>query len=455
MKGLRLPSILFFFLLAFCSGMFHANALPGPLMIPWPEPDDDDLTIRVSVAGPGDELYVWWGHIALIIEDRRTQESRLYDYGLFSFETEHFYTNFAKGRLLFSCAASPAVRNIAQFILTNRDVTFYTLDLPPETKELVRAFAENNVRPENRNYLYHHFKDNCATRIRDIIDLATNGQFSEAFLDAPGRFTLRQHVLRHTWFAPIPEWFMSNSMGQDIDVPTTVWQEMFLPSEIGARIEDFRYRDMYGRERNLVKSVDVINRAVDRPPVLEAPRRQWPRQLLLSLCIAGLFALLLARRRKPAAAIALGLSQSLLGIFFGIVGFLDFFMSFFTQHDYTWHNMNLLFINPLLLAAIPLGILYAFSRNTARRHLCEFLLKALWSLVLLGGILSMLLQLLPQFWQQNQISLALVLPFAAMLSFVPDIAGKVRQRYFPRSSKRPNNEKVQKYGSQGYSRIGH
>jgi hypothetical protein len=370
---------------------------------------------------------VWWGHIALIIEDRRTGENRLYDYGLFSFETDHFYTNFAKGRLLFSCGVSRAERNIAQFILTNRDVTFYTLDLPPETKELVRKFAEENVRPENRNYLYHHFKDNCATRIRDIIDLATNGQFSEAFLDAPGRFTLRQHVLRHTWFAPIPEWFMSNSMGQDIDVPITVWQEMFLPSEIGVRIEDFRYRDIYGRERNLVKSVAVINRAVDRPPVLDAPRRQWPRQLILSLCIAAFFGLLLAHRRKPAAAIALGLSQSLLGLFFGIVGFLDFFMAFFTQHDYTWHNMNLLFVNPLLLAAVPFGILYAFPRDTARRDFWGFLLKSLWSIVLAGGILSMILWTLPWFWQRNEISLALVLPFAAVLSFVPDIAGRIRR----------------------------
>jgi hypothetical protein len=36
--------------------------------------------------------------------------------------------------------------------------------------------------------------------------------------------------------------------------------------------------------------------------------------------------------------------------------------------------------------------------------------------VFLGGVLSLLLRLLPGFYQQNQVTLALVLPFAAILS---------------------------------------
>jgi hypothetical protein len=123
------------------------------------------------------------------------------------------------------------------------------------------------------------------------------------------------------------------------------------------------------------------------------------------------------------------LSQALLGLIFGISGLLAFFMSFFTNHDYTWHNMNLLFVNPLLLAAIPLGILYAFPRDTFRRNFWEFLLKVLWSCVLLGGILSMVLWIMPRFWQQTQVTLALVLPFAAILSFLPDMAGRFKRQY--------------------------
>jgi hypothetical protein len=425
MKGTRILSLLIFLLLV--------RIIPLSAQLLWPESDNDELTIRISVMGPGNELYFWWGHIALIIENNYLQEKRLYDYGLFSFENDHFFTNFALGRLLSSCGASRAERNIAEYVQLNRDVTFYTLDLPRETKELVREFAEENVLPENRNYWYHHFRDNCATRIRDIIDLATNGQFSDAFLDAPGRFTLRQHVRRHTWFSPFMDWFLSFAMGQDIDTPTTVWQEMFLPAEIGARIADFHYTDIYGRERNLVKSVDVINVSENRPLPLDIPRKQWPRELLLSLCIAAFLGLLITRREKPGIRILLGLSHSLLGLVFGISGLLAAFMSFCTNHDYTYHNMNLLFVNPLLLAAVPLGLLYAFPRDPFRGNFWGFLLKALWSYVVIAGIFSMLLWVLPRFWQQTQVTLALVLPFAAALSFAPDMVLRLKRQYFWRS----------------------
>ncbi|MFP3040439.1 DUF4105 domain-containing protein [Treponema primitia] len=421
MKGPRILSFLFFLLLV--------RVLPLPAEYQWPEPDKDDLTIRISVMGPGDELYFWWGHIALIIEDRASRVKKLYDYGLFSFENDNFFVNFAFGRLLYSCGVSRAENNIAGYILSNRDVTFYTLDLPRETKEKVRQFAEENVRPENKDYWYHHFRDNCATRIRDIVDLATDGQFSEAFLNAPGRFTLREQVQRHTWFNPFMDWFLSYAMGQDIDVPTTVWQEMFLPSEIGARITDFRYIDNRGQERNLVKSVDVINVSENRPLPLDIPRKQWPRELLLSLCIAAFLGLLMAYREKVEIRVALGLSQSILGLIFGISGTIAFFMSFFTNHDYTYHNMNLLFINPLLLAAVPLGLLYAFPRDIFRGRFWGFLLKALWSYVVIAAIFSMVLRILPRFWQQSQVSLALVLPFAAVLSLAPDRILRFKRQY--------------------------
>ncbi|MDR2102726.1 MAG: DUF4105 domain-containing protein [Treponema sp.] len=325
----------------------------------------DRLTVKIAVMGPGDELYFWWGHIALVIEDRITGRSLFYDYGLFSFDNENFFVNFALGRLLYSCGVSPAERNYQGYIRTNRDISIYTLDIPAEAKEKVRRFAEINVLPENRDYYYHHFRDNCATRIRDILDLAVDGQFKERFAQAPGRYTLRQHVRRHTWFSPFFDWLLNFLMGQDIDQPLTIWEEMFLPGEIGARIRDFRYIDPAGKERPLVSAVETLNRAVNRPEVLDAPRRQWPRELLLGFLIAGVSAGLLLRNRGKAGfpRLCLGMLQSCLGLFFGLAGAVLFFMTFFTNHDYTYHNSNILYINFLLLGAVPLGIISAFTKN--------------------------------------------------------------------------------------------
>ncbi|MDR3161173.1 MAG: DUF4105 domain-containing protein [Spirochaetaceae bacterium] len=381
----------------------------------------DYLTFKVAVMGPGDELYFWWGHVALIVEDAVSGTSRFYDYGVFSFREDNFFFNFAFGRLLYYCVAPPTEAALQSYLRTNRDITLYTLDLSAENKEAVWRFAERNVLPENRYYYYHHFKDNCSTRIRDLLDLALEGQFKARFADAPGRFTLRQHVRRHTWFSPFFDWFLNFLMGQDIDRPLTIWEELFLPSEVGRRIADFRYTDAAGTERPLVSSVEVLNRAVGRHPVLETPRRQWIRELVLSLVIALVLALISRlRKAKPEPGRLLwGLAQSALGLFFGIAGLLLAFLTFFTNHDYTYHNSNILYINPLLLAAVPLGIILAAGRNPKRRLLAERLLRGLWTYVFLGGILSLLIRALPVFYQQNQVTLALVLPFALVLSFIP------------------------------------
>jgi hypothetical protein len=221
-------------------------------------------------------------------------------------------------------------------------------------------------------------------------------------------------------------------MGRDIDTPLTVWQEMFLPAEVGKRINEFWYTDSTGTSRKLVTDEEVLNRAVGRPPVLETPRRQWPAELAAGIAAAVLLALaLFLQTKRPALGqVVVGLCHSLLGLFFGFVGLLLFFMANFTNHDYTFHNSNILFVNPLLLAALPLGILYAKSRNEAKRIVPEALLKALWLLSLLGLFLSMLIKLFPGLHQQNLVDQMLVLPVFLVLVLEPWGIRRILERIF-------------------------
>jgi hypothetical protein len=381
----------------------------------------EHLTLKAAVMGPGDEVYFWWGHIALVVEDSISGRAWFYDYGIFSFDTENFYVNFALGRLLYRCGVSPAELNYRVYTMTNRDITLYTLDLPPETREEIWRFADTNVLPENRNYYYHHFKDNCATRIRDILDLATGGQFKKAFGEAPSPFTLRQQVRRHTWFSPFMDWLLNFLMGQDIDVPITAWQEMFLPQAIGDYIADFRYTDVRGTERKLVSDIEALNRAVNRPPVLEKPRRQWPRELAFGVGLAVVLVIpRLFRKSRPGLGVLWGLFQALLGLFFGVVGTVLFFMTFFTDHDYTWHNINVLFVNPLWFAALVWGIRLACAPGIGKREHADFLLRWFWTGVFILCFLTIPVKLLPFFYQQNQVTQALLLPLTFVLSWFPE-----------------------------------
>ena len=387
----------------------------------------DPLTLKVAVIGPGNELYFWWGHIGIVIEDNTRGQVRFYDWGVFSFENENFFANFALGNLFFSCMVSWAESYYETYIRTNRDITLYTLDLPMEKKEAVLAFAENNVLPENRDYRYHHFRDNCATRVRDILDMALDGQFSDEFGEAPGRYTLRQHVRRHTWHNQFIDWLLNFLMGQGIDLPTTVWEEMFLPSEIGAKIKDFRYTDNEGRERALVSSVETIYRAKGRPEVLDVPLLQWPKELLFSLVVSGLLLLsyLLLGKLKN-YRVPIGIINSFFGLFFGIAGSLLFFMTFISAHDYTYDNSNIFFVNPLFLALIPLGLIFAFSASDKKRFIAARVLKVFWICTLLGGFFTMVIKLFPMFYQQNQVTQALLLPITLTMIFIMSRLGRLK-----------------------------
>jgi len=394
----------------------------------------ENLTLKVAVIGPGEELYFWWGHIALIIEDSDTGLSSFYDYGLFSFDNENFFVNFAMGRLLYSCGVSSTERNVQGYKDKNRNIVFYTLDIPPETRLKVKEFADINVLPENRDYFYHHFLDNCSTRIRDIIDLATDGQFKELYENEASRFTLREHVRRHTWFSPPIDWILNFWMGQVIDTPITAWEDMFLPSEVGKRIGEFYYTDINGERRKLVSGGETIYEAHDRPAVLDVPRVQWPRQLAFSLVLSAIFGFFfyLYSRNIRAGRILAGFSMSICGLVFGAASLLLYFLNLFTNHDYTFENANMIFATPLLLAAVPSGICYALTKRTDKLIKYDELLRLIWILAAAGIVLSMLIKLLPWLYQDNLTDQMLMLPIAVLFACQPVGLRLVIKKYFSR-----------------------
>jgi hypothetical protein len=229
--------------------------------------------------------------------------------------------------------------------------------------------------------------------------------------------SIRQHIRRFTWFRPVSDWFLDFLMGRDLDAPTTLWDEMFLPVEVGRNIVDFTYTDSSGAEHKLVSSVELLNASRKRPPILNAPLRRWPGDLLLGVLAAVLVMGIrgLRKKRPLAGRIAWGLCHSAAGLCLGITGCVLVYAWFFMKNDYIQQNINLLFINPLLLAAVPLGIFSAAGRLTVIKP--EKWLRILWTYAAAAGILTQFLRILPAFSQQNQPVAALILPAAAVLSF--------------------------------------
>ena len=394
-------------LILFFSGGFLAAADENPM---------DNLLFKIAVFGPSDDIYIWWGHAGLIVQNMATGFGRIYDWGIFSFSGDSFVRAYALNDIKYRCAVSPSIVDIENYTAEDRDIVMYTLDLNPSQKKAILDYADNNVLPENCWYVYHQFGDNCSTRIRDLVDIGTGGQFKEYFENAPGRFTLREHMRRFTWYSPFYDWFLAFLLGRSIDRNISMWEEMFLPVELGRNIADYRYIDDTGARRKLVTGVEVVNETKNRAAVLEAPRSQIPRALTAGLAIAALLALVrLLRAKRPLAGRALmGISHSVAGLALGVAGSALFFASRVSERDYMRANINLLYANPLMLAVIPLGIIAAlgvkFSPRAAR---C---LRIWWRYVCAACAVSALLNLLPFLRQDNWPALALVLPVALVLS---------------------------------------
>jgi hypothetical protein len=193
---------------------------------------------------------------------------------------------------------------------------------------------------------------------------------------------------------------------------------MFLPSEIGLRINNFSYTGRDGRQRFLVSSVETINTSQGRAEVLDTPRELWPGGLLASLFLSELLVLFyLLWGKRNGFKTLLGITNSLLGFFFGIAGSVLFFMTFFTDHDYTYNNSNVFFVNPLFLAAIPFGLTFAFSSSDKKSTNSRRLLEALWIYIFIGGAITLAINFTPVFYQQDYVTHALLLPLTLTMIF--------------------------------------
>ena len=220
----------------------------------------DNLQIALATMGKGDPLYVWFGHTGLVITDRRSNRSVMYDYGIFSFD-DNFYQTFALGRLYYEVWATSAQARYAMAREEDRTVSVVTLELPPSAQLELVNFLNFNISPENKTYLYHHYRENCSTRIRDILDRAVDGQLKTWAETISLDMTIRDLVSLHTASSPLIDWTLNFLQSGSIDHPITLWEAMFLPEVLERALLEFSYTGEDGAVTPIVSSREIIHNA--------------------------------------------------------------------------------------------------------------------------------------------------------------------------------------------------
>ena len=389
-----------------------AAATPtAPVVAPWSEglSNGADLDVEVVTFGVGDEIAEWFGHAAIVVRDRRLHVERLYNYGEYEFDPA-LALRYLQGHLTFHVAERPVDRTIALYIRKNRDVRVQTLDLTSSQKLRLATLLADNVRPENRSYLYDHYSDNCTTRIRDAIDLVTDGSLSP-LASAPSA-TLREHTRRLTAVSPVVGTLIDALLNDEVDQPLTVWGSTFLPDEFEAFLGTVQFLGSDGTLRPLVAGQRVLHQAI-RPPT-PGPVSTMTFALLGLLAGAGILLLGHQRRRR-----LLALSAMAVGVIVGVPGTVLFVMATLTDHHVAWGNENLLFGNPLTLTLLPLGLWWLWSQRRHARHPSTRAVRALRVVsLLLGalGVLAVVVKVLPVADQENWRLLWLCVPPLAALA---------------------------------------
>jgi hypothetical protein len=364
-----------------------------------------DLTVSVLTFGPGDHPFFKFGHNALLVHDpSRSPADLVYNYGTFDFGSPGLLAKFFQGKLHYWLSVQSLDQTVAHYRGENRSVDVQELALSPAERRRLVDFLEWNAAPAHREYLYDYYRDNCSTRVRDLVDRATGGRLA-AVSHGPAQYTWRQHTLRLTADA-LPVFFgLDSALGQLVDQPVTQWEEMFLPSKLQESLRRVQVPGATG-ERALVANEQQIVSARDRAPLRAAPP-DWTLHFLVAGSGAGaLFAILgWAALRSRAARFVLALALSLTGLALGLFGTLLSSFWLLTDHAAAHHNENVLqfpfFVLGLVVAGAGLGA------NTDRfRRLAWRICAA----AALSSALGLVAKLLSSFDQSNGQLIALMLP---------------------------------------------
>jgi hypothetical protein len=187
-------------------------------------------------------------------------------------------------------------------------------------------------------YNYHHFNDNCTTRIRDLLDNATHNLLSRATKGIPSpplRHFVNEGLAGRPLLLAISELFL----GRSIDRPSTRWDGMFLPEILRAEVT-----------ARFGVAPEVLYERRQPLPIERAPRNAGSWLLVGIGALLGAGILLGGFLRRP----RLGLLPT--GIVLGFVGLFLTSLALFSPLAELRYNEALLLCWPtdLLLPFVPL-----------------------------------------------------------------------------------------------------
>ncbi|SIO21357.1 Lnb N-terminal periplasmic domain-containing protein [Algoriphagus halophilus] len=324
--------------------------------------------ISLLTCDPGEEIYSSFGHSAIRVVNLETGRDQVYNYGTFDFRAPNFVLKFAGGRLDYFLSVSTFDRFLAEYNYFQRSMRELELDLNQQQKTALVEFLEINYLPQNRNYRYDFFYDNCATRIRDVIETIVGDQLIWHDEEQESiEKTFRQLIDEKVFYMPWSDLGIDLALGSRLDVDATPREEQFLPDYMEQAFSRAEIQGD-GPTRPLVKNERVI---LDFAPKENSLGLFNPYLLFWIIAILFTATTFIGFKRKR---LFIGFDL----VFFGILGLLGLVMSLLwigSDIPSTKWNWNILWAFPGHLALIP-GLLSKSLKPWLRNYLLTALILA-------------------------------------------------------------------------------
>jgi len=184
-------------------------------------------TIELVTLAPGDALYSLWGHSAIRVIERDPTRDVAYNFGSIDFSGD-VWARMLTGHVEAYVVSAPYHLMARVYRDEGRSIVRRPLALrPDEARGLADALAARAKGAASR-YRYHHFEDNCATQVADMIDEAVGGALSAA-TSSVAQTTVRALALEPIRHRALLYVVVDTLLTGAVDRPMPRWDITFLP----------------------------------------------------------------------------------------------------------------------------------------------------------------------------------------------------------------------------------
>ncbi len=300
-----------------------------------------DTSVYLLTCGVGTDTYSIYGHSAVRVVIPGNNIDKVYNWGVFDFDTPNFTWKFAKGRLDYMVIEQSLQSFVGEYLYEKRYVHSQKMNLTvAETEKLVSLINEN-LKPENAKYRYDFFYDDCSTRIRDIFEKSVGNKLLYPPAETGELPTFRKMVAKYQ--APFPwlQFGIDLIMGSTSDKKASFRDRMFLPLEMQKELSE-AVVNRNGKMIPLLQNPVIIlnfESPVLRPGFLISPVSIFTVLMILIIILPGII-------KKQSV---INLMDILIFSVFSILATLMIFFGFFTDHQQMKWNLNIIWLNPFLL----------------------------------------------------------------------------------------------------------